>query len=202
MSRYYMFHKPAGCVTALKDDTAKTVMDYLSSIDTTGLRPVGRLDKDTEGLLLFTDDYDFLQSMTNPDAGIEKVYFFWALGEPDAAGEQLLKDGIFLRGNNEKKTRPATLRILEHKTLCEISDCIVSDRKEHILKNRPDHPVFSGLITLTEGRKHEVKRLLRSIGCYCIYLKRLKMGEYVLDEELAPGEFKVITKKRGPQSSF
>ena len=68
--RYYMFHKPAGCVTALQDKTEKTIMEYFKDIDTTGLRPVGRLDKDTEGLLLLTDDGKFLQHMTHPDSDI------------------------------------------------------------------------------------------------------------------------------------
>ncbi len=191
--RYYMFHKPAGCVTALRDQNEKTVMDYFQDIDTTGLRPVGRLDKDTEGLLLLTDDGKFLQHMTHPDSGIEKLYFFWAMGVPDEAKAAALASGISLRGMEGNTTRPAILEILETRTLADVSSVIVSNRRDHILRNRPEHPVFSGFLTLTEGRKHEVKRLLRGIGCYCIYLKRIRMGDFVLDETLAPGEYKEIS---------
>ena len=192
--RYYMFHKPAGCVTALQDKTEKTIMDYFKDLDTTGLRPVGRLDKDTEGLLLLTDDGKFLHQMTHPDSGIEKTYFFWAMGTPDDAKAAALAHGITLRGMESGTTRPALLTVLETKTLADVTSCIVGKRRDHILRNRPEHPVFSGHLTLTEGRKHEVKRLLRGIGCYCIYLKRIRMGDFVLDEALAPGEYKELSK--------
>lgn len=190
--RYYMFHKPAGCVTALQDKTEKTIMDYFTNLDTTGLRPVGRLDKDTEGLLLLTDDGKFLQHMTHPDSGIEKTYFFWAMGIPNEAKAAALANGIVLRGMETGTTRPAILEVLETRTLAEVAPVIVGKRRDHILRNRPEHPVFSGHLTLTEGRKHEVKRLLRGIGCYCIYLKRLRMGDFVLDPDLAPGEYKEL----------
>lgn len=69
-----------------------------------------------------------------------------------------------------------------------IHEFIKGKRREHILKNRPDTPVFSGYITVTEGRKHEVKRLLKSIGCCCVYLKRVRMGDVVLPDDLKAGE--------------
>lgn len=190
---YYMFHKPAGCITALKDEKEKTIVDYLTKLDMSTLRAVGRLDKDTEGLLFLTDDGQWLQHMTRPEAGIEKEYYFWAMGSMDHTKLTRLGQGICLNGMTNRVTRPASLRVIETATLQDIHPLIQGKNREHILKNRPEHPVFSGCITVTEGRKHEVRRLLKSIGCCCIYLKRIRMGIYELDPTLAAGEYKEFT---------
>lgn len=198
MYQYYQFYKPAGCVTALRDASEPTIVQYLDGLDMSVLRPVGRLDRDTEGLLILTDDGRYNQRMTHPDAGIEKEYFFWAIGKYTKEKKKALLDGADIaqrprngRGSQEAvAARPAHLEFLEEKTLAEIGEMIVGKRREHILKNRPDTPVFSGIMTVTEGQKHEVRRLLKSIGCYCIYLKRIRMGDVKLAPELMPGEVK------------
>jgi 16S rRNA pseudouridine516 synthase len=82
--RYYMFHKPGGCITATKDLDSKTVLDYFDQEIREGLFPVGRLDKDTEGLLLLTNDGQFSHSLMYPDKHVEKTYFFWAFGSMEA----------------------------------------------------------------------------------------------------------------------
>ena len=81
--KYYMFHKPRGCITAVTDPTHKTVMEYFADEKVEGLHPVGRLDKDTEGLLLITNDGKWNQEIMHPENHVPKTYFFWALGELD-----------------------------------------------------------------------------------------------------------------------
>lgn len=191
--RYYQFYKPAGCITALRDEKEPTIMQYLGALDMTRLRPVGRLDRDTEGLLILTDDGGYNQRMTHPDAGIEKEYFFCALGVFDEEKQRYLADGARLRGVQEVTARPAYIKVLDRSTLKQIEPLIKGKTRERVLKNRPDTPAFSGLITVTEGRKHEVKRLLKSIGCCCVCLKRVRMGEVRLFPDLKPGEFREFT---------
>lgn len=188
MYEYYIFHKPAGCITALRDESEPTIRLYLETLDMTRLRPVGRLDRDTEGLLILTDDGTYNQRMTHPDAGIEKEYFFWAIGSFTEEKEQKLSQGAVLSGKEPVTARPARITVSSECRLDEIYDFIKGKNKARILKNRPDTPVFSGHITVTEGRRHEVKRLLKSIGCYCVYLKRVRMGNVVLPDDLAPGQ--------------
>lgn len=188
MYHYYIFHKPAGCVTALRDATHPTILSYLGALDMTKLRPVGRLDYDTEGLLILTDDGAYNQYMTHPADGVEKEYFFWAMGNFTEEKRKKLESGILLNGEEEAPARPAKLSLVQESKLTEIYNYIRGKQKEHILKNRPDTPVFSGYITVTQGRKHEVKRLLKSIGCCCIYLKRVRMGDVVLPEDLDVGK--------------
>lgn len=188
MYRYYIFHKPAGCVTALRDEKETTILAYLGALDMGRLRPVGRLDRDTEGLLILTDDGAYNQRMTHPEAGVEKEYFFWALGSFTPEKEQKLSQGARLAGKEPVTARPARITVSRACRLDEIQDFIKGKNRARILKNRPDTPVFSGHITVTEGRKHEVKRLLKSIGCCCVYLKRVRMGDVVLPGDLAPGQ--------------
>ncbi|MDE7326634.1 MAG: pseudouridine synthase [Lachnospiraceae bacterium] len=188
MYHYYIFHKPAGCITALRDPTEPTILKYLNTLDMTKLRPVGRLDRDTEGLLILTDDGAYNQHMTHPDMGTEKEYFFWAMGIFSKEKKKKLETGVQLAGKILSPARPAKVTFLQESRLMEIHGFIKGKKREHILKNRPDTPVFSGYITVTEGRKHEVKRLLKSVGCCCIYLKRVRMGNVVLPEDLNAGE--------------
>ena len=91
---YYMFHKPAGCITAVRDDRHRTVMEYFRGADVPGIHPVGRLDKDTEGLLLITNDGRWNQKLMNPENHVEKTYFFWALGELSEEEHRRLEQGI------------------------------------------------------------------------------------------------------------
>ena len=191
--QYYIFHKPAGCVTALRDDREPTIVQYLDGLDMQKLRPVGRLDRDTEGLLILTDDGKYNQRMTHPQAGISKEYFFWALGTFDEEKRHVLMQGASLRGNREVTARPALVRICEVSTLAQTEPYVKGKTRERVLKNKPDSPTFSGYITVTEGKKHEVKRLLKSIGCCCIYLKRVRMGEVRLPDDLPPGQVREFT---------
>lgn len=182
---YYMFHKPAGCITAVKDDRHQTVMEYFQREDVPGLHPVGRLDKDTEGLLFVTNDGLWNQKLMNPENHVEKTYFFWALGKLSEEDHQRLEQGIELRGG-----RAGASRLVRGRTavLGDIQD-LASGIKPG---NRKDQPVFSGYLTIFEGRKHQVKRMLKAAGCYVVYLKRVSIGGIQLDNQLAPGEFRPL----------
>ena len=108
MYHYYMFNKPVGCVTARRDDTHPTVMDYFKDLNNEKLSPVGRLDLETEGLLLITDDGRWNQLMTHPDHKKEKCYEFFVLGELTEEKKQQLEQGVYVIGS-EKLTAPARL---------------------------------------------------------------------------------------------
>ncbi|MDF2596325.1 MAG: pseudouridine synthase family protein, partial [Clostridia bacterium] len=107
---YYMFHKPAGCVTARKDPLHPTVLDYFDKVNSDGLFPVGRLDKDTEGLLFLTNDGIFNHQLMDPENHVDKKYFFWAFGILDIEDKKRLETGICIR-EDEHLTKPAKIEI-------------------------------------------------------------------------------------------
>ena len=189
--RYYMFNKPRGVVTAVTDPMFGTVMDCFPKDLSTGLHPVGRLDIDTEGLLVITDDGELTFRLTRPEFGFVKRYFFMAFGSLSAAGAEKIEHGGTLFGSG-KPAKPAHLEQLEHRTVAACSSFIPPERFEHCMKN-PSGAVSTGVIAVTEGQKHEVKLLLRGAGCSVFYLKRLSVGEITLDESLSPGEYREFT---------
>ena len=189
---YIMMNKPRGCITACKDEKHKTVMEYLPSEFRSILRPVGRLDKDTEGLLLFTNDGHFNQKLMHPEHHIPKTYFFWALGTLDEHKKEQLTQGVLLRGCSEP-TAPALLNIKETAEISDIRSLINPDQQPGILKNPTNTSVVSGLLTITEGKKHQVKRMLKAVGCYVVYLKRISVGNLFLDASLCPGTYRALT---------
>lgn len=196
--KYYMFHKPKGCITARKDEMHKTVLDYFSEEEQAGLFPVGRLDKDTEGLLLLTNDGEFDYRLMNPNCHVPKTYYFWALGNITKEEKSRLEMGVCIE-KEEKLTSPATLVIDRQGYYDEFSMEIdgvpenLSDKKELLKEKVYRKPVVSGFLTITEGKKHQVKRMLRTVGCYVIYLKRISIGELSLDDTLAKGEYRYLT---------
>ncbi len=165
---YVMLHKPAGVLSATEDGRGKTVLDLLTpELRKIGVFPVGRLDKDTEGLLLLTDDGALAHELLSPKKHVDKVYYARVAGRlvPEdcaafAAG-MTLDDGLVCL--------PAGLEIL---SAGEESEC---------------------LVTLHEGKFHQVKRMLAQCGKPVMYLKRLSMGMVHLDESLAPGAFRLLT---------
>lgn len=185
---YYMFHKPRGCVTAVSDERHRTVMDYFTDVEVPGLHPVGRLDKDTEGLLFVTNDGKWNQRLMHPSHHVAKTYFFWALGTLSAESICALEQGIELRGG---RAQPAEFTMGEKKTLESIQDIAVGIKKG----NRKEQPVFSGTLTIYEGKKHQVKRMLKAAGCFVVYLKRISVGGVKLDSRLFPGEYRKLTLK-------
>lgn len=191
MYHYYMFNKPAGCITARTDARHKTVMDYFKELENDKLSPVGRLDLETEGLLIITDDGAWNQQMTRPENKKEKCYEFYVLGEITEEKKQKLEQGVMVIGS-EKLTAPAKVEVLEFTELGQVLPTLPKPLDEKYAHNRPTHPVTKGKITITEGRKRQIRRMMKAVGCLVIYLKRISMGNIVLDETLAPGEWKEI----------
>lgn len=170
---YYLFYKPAGCVSATEDREHRTVMDYLTDTVRGDLFPVGRLDIDTEGLLLITNDGALAHRLLSPAKHVEKTYYAKVAGKVTKEDVNLFKKGVDI--GEEKLTRPARLVILSNDTPYE--DGVLSEIE----------------LTITEGRFHQVKRMFEAVGKRVIYLKRISMGALVLPEELAPGEYRPLT---------
>jgi len=191
MYHYYMFNKPVGCVTARTDDKYPTVMDYFKELNNANLSPVGRLDLETEGLLIITDDGAWNQFMTRPEHGKEKCYEFFVLGELTEEKRNMLEQGVTVIGS-DKRTAPAKLELTEKTELQYVLPELPELLREKYAHNRPFHPVTKGKITITEGRKRQIRRMMKAVGCLVIYLKRISMGDIVLDPELKPGEWKEI----------
>jgi len=165
---YYMFHKPAGCVTAVSDAHHKTVMDYMKDLTRKDLNPVGRLDIDTEGLLLITNDGMLSHELLSPAKHVPKTYFAKVEGVVTEDDVNLFAEGVDI--GEKKPTKPAALKILVSDTVSEIE------------------------LTISEGKFHQVKRMFEAVDKKVVYLKRLSMGSLILDEKLAPGEYRALTE--------
>ena len=161
---YVMLHKPAGVLTATEDRKQPTVLDLLPpELRRIGLAPVGRLDKDTEGLLLLTNDGELAHRLLSPKYHVEKRYLARVDGELSAADAEVFARGMTLGDGLE--CLPAGLEVLPDRV------CIV---------------------TLREGKFHQVKRMLAARGAPVLYLKRLSMGPLTLDDSLAAGAYRLL----------
>ena len=165
---YWMLNKPAGILCVSRDPKAPTVVDLLpADARRKGLFPAGRLDKDTHGMVLITDDGDFAHRMLSPRHHIPKTYHA-RLDKPMPTDTPArFAEGIEL-GNGEE-CKPAQVRLLEE----------------------GDTPLVE--IILVEGKYHQIKRMFASVGCHVDWLKRVKMGDLPLDENLAEGECRLLT---------
>lgn len=166
---YYLFHKPAGCVSATEDAIHKTVMDYLTDTVRKDLFPVGRLDLDTEGLLLITNDGALAHALLSPARHVAKTYYAKVQGKVTEEDAALFEKGVDI--GEEKLTKPAKLVILKSDDISEIK------------------------LTITEGKFHQVKRMFQAVGKEVIYLKRLSMGTLTLPEDLKRGEYRALTEE-------
>lgn len=192
MKRYYMINKPAGCITARKDRQHPVVMEYFKDIDCEHLNPVGRLDIDTEGLLFVTDDGVWNNGLMSPDNHVKKEYFFWVLGELNEERVALLENGVMIKGS-EQITKPARVTISNYSTLYQIPEYARGKRYKMLGRNKSDQVISSGSITITEGKKRQIKRMMKAVGCYIVYLKRYKIGDVWLDDKLMPGDYRALT---------
>ena len=189
---YYMLNKPSGCITARRDPRHKTVMDLFPEEKRDQLFPVGRLDRDTEGLLLVTDDGALCAHLLSPENKVPKTYFFYALGTLTEERHREIEQGIKLYPTRDERSAPATLTLADPTTLGAIKH-LLSPQDLKRANRRPDTPVISGTVTVTEGKKHEVKRLLLFGDCRIIYLKRISMSTLTLDESLPRGAYRPLT---------
>ena len=191
---YYVFNKPRGCITARRDERHKTVMDYFPEEMRDRIFPIGRLDKDTEGMLIFTDDGPLFYDLMQPDKKVSKTYFFWAKGNITEEKIRELRAGAAIYPDKSILTSPAKLEILERRALIDIKH-LLTDEDEKLTRKKGETPVFSGLLTITEGKKHQVKRMIKYAGCKVVYLKRVAIGALSLDENLKLGEYRSLTDK-------
>ncbi len=186
-----MFNKPQGCVTAKTDVGHKTVMDYFPDEIKEKFHPVGRLDKNTEGLLIITNDGMLTKKLCDPAEKKEKVYFLWAIGEMNEDKIQKIREGLFIK-HREEPCEKADLKVDRTDLLYNISGHFSKEHRAKLMKNK-NIPVFSCFITITEGKKHQVKRMMKALGCTVVYLKRIKIAGVCLDENLMPGMFREMT---------
>ncbi|MDY5985850.1 MAG: pseudouridine synthase [Lachnoclostridium sp.] len=192
MYHYYMFNKPFGCVTARRDNRYPTVMDYFRELHNDSLSPVGRLDRETEGLLFITDDGVWNQEMTHPGYQKKKTYEFTALGCLTENKIRELEEGVLLKGS-PVPTAPAEVTVTHTTRLGDILPTLHPEIQEKTKHNRMDHPVVKGRITITEGRKRQIRRMMKTVGCCVIELKRISIDSLQLDPDLKPGQWKELS---------
>lgn len=170
IGRYYMLNKPAGLVSARVDNLHETVLSLFPERERKRLFPVGRLDKDTEGLLLITDDGAFAHALTSPRRHVAKTYAAQVEGRLDLGAPQHFASGMTLADGTV--CRPAKLEVL----------CT-------------ENGLTAVEVTLWEGKHHQVKRMVAAAGGHVAALKRLSIGPLRLDEALAPGSYRELSEE-------
>ena len=186
-----MFHKPFGCITARRDSRHPVVMDWFRDLNNDDLSPVGRLDRETEGLLFITDDGAWNRQMTRPEFQVAKTYEFTVLGDLNEEKLARLEQGVLLNGS-DKPTSPAKLTVTGHSTLEETLPHLHPEIQEKSRHNPMDRPITFGAITITEGRNRQIRRMMKEVRCLVLQLKRVAMGTFELDPDLLPGQWKEI----------
>ena len=162
---YIMMNKPKDTVSATEDAIERTVVDILRDEDRIyKVFPVGRLDKDTEGLMLLTNDGELAHKLISPKKDVEKKYYVEVSGELKNEHLKIIKEGVILEDGY--RCKPARLEILDSS---------------------------EANIFITEGKFHQVKRMMKSLGATVTYLKRLSIGSLKLDENLKLGEYRYLT---------
>ncbi|MBR1735898.1 MAG: rRNA pseudouridine synthase [Firmicutes bacterium] len=170
---YFMLNKPSGVVSATEDKTDKTVIDLICEEERRkGIFPVGRLDKDTEGLLIITNDGEFSHNTLSPKKHVEKEYYAKIKGIADNKDINALAEGITIDKNT--KCLPAKLEIIS------------TNAEENTSEIK---------ITINEGKFHQIKRMFIALNKEVLYLKRIRFGDITLDETLSPGKYRKLTQK-------
>ena len=167
---YYMMNKPAGVISASDDSREETVVDLIDGHKRKDLFPAGRLDRDTEGLLLITNDGQLAHRLLSPKRHVDKKYYAVVSGTVTEDDVRAFAEGLTLPDGLE--CLPAELRVLSARDAAAEVE-----------------------ITIQEGKFHQIKRMFLAIGKEVLYLKRLSMGPLVLDESLAPGEYRRLTEE-------
>ena len=175
---YYLLNKPQGVISATEDRRRETVVDLIDEKSRKDLFPVGRLDIDTEGLLLITNDGALAHRLLAPGHHVDKVYEARCEGLVPDEAVQKFRDGMEL--SDGLSCMPAELEILERKA----GDPETGTEAESLVS-----------LTLHEGKFHQVKRMMEEVGCPVVHLKRLSMGPLKLDATLKPGEYRKLTDK-------
>jgi 16S rRNA pseudouridine516 synthase len=166
---YYMMNKPAGVISASDDSREETVVDLIAEQKRKDLFPAGRLDRDTEGLLLITNDGGLAHRLLSPKHHVDKKYYAVVSGAVTDEDVQAFEDGLVLTDGLE--CLPAKLEILRAGATSEVE------------------------VVIQEGKFHQIKRMFAARGMEVLYLKRLTMGPLILDDTLEPGEYRRLTEK-------
>lgn len=166
---YYMLNKPKGVVSATTDQKDQTVVELIESRKRKDLFPVGRLDKDTEGLLLITNDGELAHRLLAPKKHVDKVYYAKIDGTVTEETVARFREGLDI-GSGEF-AKPSSLTIVKSGLISEIE------------------------LTIQEGKFHQVKRMFHAVGMEVLELKRLSMGSLVLDPALKPGEYRRLKEE-------
>lgn len=220
-----MLNKPAGVISATKDTKERTVLDLIQEPYASKLHPVGRLDKDTEGLLLLTEDGGLSHALLSPKKHVMKTYFAVISGQPDREIMLGFRDGIEI--GEKKKTLPAKLAFLSVSDTVQTADSegneilpgvesISSDGEilSYVESIFSDGEILPGMesisqsdlahceegeccavVSISEGKYHQIKRMFGAFGRQVRFLKRLSMGDVVLDPALKPGQYRPLTAK-------
>lgn len=169
---YYMLNKPGGVVSATEDKRDRTVLDLIQDKKRKDLFPVGRLDRDTEGLLLITNDGELSHRLLSPRRHVDKTYYAEVDGRATEQTKKAFREGVDIGTREEPLvTMPADLEILE-----------------------AGRDLSRVRLTIREGKFHQVKRMFHAQGMEVVYLKRESMGPLRLDESLKPGEYRPLTE--------
>lgn len=167
---YLMMNKPDGVISSTYDNIHRTVIDLIDEeYKVFNPFPVGRLDKDTEGLLLISNDGKLAHNLLSPKKHIDKIYYVKIEGEVTKDDVLKMKEGVVIDKNY--KTMPAALEIINSNKISEV------------------------YITIKEGKFHQIKKMFKTLGKEVMYLKRISMGYLKLDEKLLPGEYRELTQE-------
>lgn len=170
---YYMLNKPAGVISASEDPRERCVVDLIESRKRKDLFPVGRLDKDTEGLLLITNDGALAHRLLSPKSHVDKCYYARVQGLVTEEDVKKFLAGVDIgTAKQPERTAPGRLQILD------------ADESSGVSRIR---------LVIQEGKYHQVKRMFAAVGKKVCYLRRESMGSLVLDAGLKPGEYRKLT---------
>lgn len=206
---YVMLHKPAGVVSATEDNRDRTVLDLLDS-DVTVLSPfpVGRLDKDTEGLLLLTNDGKLAHELLSPKKHVPKTYRALVAGDVGASDAEAFEQGVTL--DDGYVTMPAQLQVLAAASnASEALGASTSDSdssseelraaaqlaRRNLTPDYTEHSLSWIELTIHEGKFHQVKRMFEAVGKKVLYLRRVSMGPLTLDAALEPGQWRELSEQ-------
>jgi pseudouridylate synthase len=188
---YYVLNKPAGVISATKDNFHKTVIDILN-VKRRGLAPVGRLDIDTEGLILITNDGELAHNLISPKKHVKKVYEALILGSLPSDLAKQFENGFDI--GEDEITMPAKLEIMPNITNLNISKTLLDEIKKRAGNEVKDLTFVK--VTIYEGKYHQVKRMFLKFNTEVVFLRRVAMGGLRLEDlDIKIGEYKKLTSK-------
>lgn len=183
---YYMLNKPAGCVSATKDGLSQTVIEFLKNEPTRDLFPVGRLDKDTEGLLLITNDGMLAHNLLSPKKHVNKTYIAFVDKSLNEKEISEFKSGLDI--GDETPTLPAEIYVASESE-------VIKHQNKNLLESNNYSFKIAYIVIIKEGRYHQIKRMFEHFDSKVVFLKRLSMGNLLLDPQLQPGQYRALTSE-------